>query len=56
MRQRALPLDPEQLPAPLDPLEHEPLGRPCNEVGNDGIDGDSPAGDRDPGLASRDED
>ena len=55
MEQRALALDPEQLAAARDALEHELLGGAGDEVGDDGVDGDPPAGDRDPGLAGRDE-
>ena len=55
MEQRALALDPQQLAAARDALEHEPLGRAGEEVGDDGVDRDAPAGDRDPGLAGRDE-
>ena len=55
MEQRALPLDPEQLAAARDALEHELLGGAGDEVGDDGVDGDPPAGDRDPGLPGRHE-
>ena len=55
MQERALALDPEQLAAALDALDHEPLGGAGDEVGDDGVDGDPPAGDRDPGLPGRDE-
>ena len=34
----------------------EPLGRSCDEVGHDSVDGDAPAGDRDAGLAGGHED
>src|ERR671923_1770576 len=56
MRQRTLPLDPEQLPAPLGALDDEALGRAGQEVGDDGVDGDPPPRDRDPRLAGRNED
>ncbi len=36
-------------------FEHEALGRPGEEVGDDRVDRDPPARDRDPGLARRDE-
>ena len=52
----ALALDPEQLSPARVPLDDEPLGRAGDEVGDDRVDGDPPAGDRDPGLAGRDED
>jgi len=51
----ALPFDPEQI-ALIGPLDHEPLGRAGEEVGDDRVDGDPPAGDRDSGLPGRDED
>ena len=56
MDERALSLDEEQVgPATLVPLEEEPLGRAGEEVGDDGVDRDPPAGDRDARLARRDE-
>ena len=42
-------------PAALGALDDEPLGRAGDEVGDDRVDGDPPARDRDPGLAGRDE-
>ena len=55
MEQRALALDPEQLAAAVTAFEHERLGGAGEEVGDDGVDGDPPPRDRDPGLAGRDE-
>ena len=55
MRDRALTLDEEQLSPALVTLDEEPLGRTRDEVRDDGVDGDSPACDRDPGLAGGDE-
>ena len=55
MRDRALALDEEQLATALVPLDDEPLGRAGDEVRDDGVDGDPPARDRDPGLPGRDE-
>ena len=55
MEQRALALDEQQLAATRDALEHEPLRGAGDEVGDDRVDRDAPAGDRDPGLARRDE-
>ncbi len=55
VRERALALDEEQLAAAPGSLDDEPLGRAGEEVGDDRVDGDSPAGDRDPGLAGRHE-
>src|SRR5437868_12207058 len=37
-------------------FDHEPLSRTRKEIGDDGVDGDPPARDRDPRLAGRDED
>ena len=53
MVDRALTLDPEQRPvsAPAMTLDHQPFGRAGDVVGHDLVDGDAPAGDRDPGLA-----
>ncbi len=51
---RSLTLDPEQVAA-LPALDDEPLGRAGEEVGDDRVDGDAPAGDRDARLAGRDE-
>src|SRR5919202_1971928 len=56
MDDRALSFDPQELAAPLVALDDEPLGGAGEEVGHDGVDRDSPARDRDPGLARRDED
>ena len=36
-------------------LDDEPLPRAGEEVGDDGVDRDAPAGDHDPGLAGGDE-
>ena len=55
MGDRALALDEQQLAAALVTLDDEPLGRAGDEVGDDRVDGDPPARDRDPGLAGRDE-
>ena len=55
MEQRALALDPEQLAAAVAAFDHERLGGAGEEVGDDGVDGDPPPRDRDPGLAGRDE-
>ena len=55
MRERALALDEEELAAATMALDDEPLGRAREEVGDDRVDGDPPAGDRDPRLAGRDE-
>ena len=55
MEQRALALDEEHLPAPLDTLDHEPLGGARDEVGDDRVDRDPPACDRHPRLARRHE-
>ena len=55
MQQRALPLDEQHLAPTLDPFEHELLCGTGDEVGDDGVDGDAPARDRDPGLPGRDE-
>ena len=53
---RALALDEEQLsPAPCA-LDDELLGGAREEVGDDRVDGDAPAGDRDAGLTRRHED
>src|SRR5690348_705809 len=54
--QGALPLDPQKLSPALVPLDDEPLGGAGDEVGDDGVDGDPPACDRDAGLPGRDED
>src|SRR4051794_37415574 len=53
--QRPLALDPQQLSPALVPLDDEPLGGACDEVGDDGVDGDAPAGDRNAGLPGRHE-
>src|SRR5437868_61198 len=55
VQDRALTLDPEQLAAARDALEDELLRGPGEEVGDDGVDRDPPAGDRDPRLPGRDE-
>ena len=55
MEQRSLALDPEQLAAAVAAFDHERLGGAGEEVGDDGVDGDPPPRDRDPGLAGRDE-
>jgi len=54
LRHRRFCADP-QLAAALDTLENEPLGRAGDEVRDDGVDGDAPAGDRDPRLPRWDE-
>src|SRR5919106_2940185 len=56
MDQRALAFDEEQLPSALRSLDDEPLSRAREEVRDDRVDGDPPAGDSDPGLPCRDED
>jgi hypothetical protein len=56
MEDRALTLDPEQVAPALAPLDDEPLRSACDEVGDDRVDRDTPAGDCDAGLAGRDED
>ena len=55
MRDRPLALYPEQAAATLRSLDDELLGGAGEEVRDDRVDGDAPAGDRDPGLAGRDE-
>ena len=55
MEDRALALHPEELAAALAPLDDERLGGAGDEVGDDGVDRDPPAGDRDPRLPGRDE-
>ena len=56
VEQRALALDEEHARRRArTPSSDELLGRAGDEVGDDGVDGDPPAGDRDPGLAGRDE-
>ena len=55
VQQRALALDPEQV-APRGALDDQPLGRPGQEIGDDRVDRDAPARDRDPGLPRRHED
>ena len=42
-------------PPRLAALDDQPLRRAGQEVGDHGVDGDPPAGDRDPGLPGRDE-
>ena len=56
VQERALALDPEQLAAALSPLDDETLRGAREEVGHDGVDRDSPAGDHHARLAGRDED
>ncbi len=56
VEERALALDPEELAAARGALDDEPLGGARDEVGDDRVDGDAPAGDRDPRLPGRDED
>ncbi len=51
VQERALALDPEQLSPALRALDDELFRRAGDEVGDDRVDGDSPAGDRDSGLA-----
>ena len=55
MRERALALDEQELATSSPTLDHEALRRSGDEVGDDRIDGDAPAGDRDPRLPGRDE-
>ena len=43
VRQRSLPLDPQELAASLGALDHEPLGCAGQEVGNDRVDRGSPS-------------
>src|SRR5262249_31608089 len=52
----SLPLDELELAAEVGALDDEALGGSGHEVRDDGVDGDAPAGDGDPGLARRDED
>src|SRR5690349_19366858 len=52
MQDRTLPLDPKEVAAP-GALDDEALGRTGEEIRDDGVDGDAPAGDRDPRLAGR---
>src|SRR5581483_8761262 len=56
MEDRSLSLDPQQLAAPAASLDDEALGGAGDEVGDHRVDGDPPAGDRDPGLSRRNED
>ena len=56
MDERALALDEEELAATARALDDEPLGGAGEEVGDDRVDRDAPAGDRDARLAGRDED
>ena len=51
MEKRALSLDPEHLAALLDAFDHELLRRPGDEVRDDRVDRQPPAGDRDPRLS-----
>jgi hypothetical protein len=55
MDERALPFDEEEVAAPRS-LDHEALAGAGEEVGDDGVDCDSPAGDHDPGLPGGHED
>ena len=55
MDDRALTLDEQELSPALVALDDEPLRRPGDEVRDDGVDRDPPAGDRDPGLPRRNE-
>ncbi len=55
MEQRSLAFDEQDLAPAPDTLEHELLGGTGDEVGDDGVDGDPPARDRDAGLTGRDE-
>jgi hypothetical protein len=56
MDERALTLDEEQLSPTPRPFDDEPFGGAGEKVGDDGVDGDAPAGDRDARLAGGDED
>ena len=56
MDERALALHPEQLAAALAALDDEALGGAGDEVGDDRVDRDPPAGDRHARLPGRDED
>ena len=56
MEDRALALDPEQLSSALVALHDEALGGARDEVGDDRVDRDAPARDRDPGLPRWDKD
>src|SRR6185503_15633240 len=56
MHEGALTLDPQQLATALAPLDDKALGRAAEEVGDDGIDRDPPAGDHHARLSRRDED
>ncbi len=55
VQDRALPLDPEELAAARAPFDDEPLRRARDEVGDDRVDGDPPARDRDARLPGRNE-
>ena len=55
MNERALALDKEQLAAAFVAFDDEPFRRTGEEVGDDGVDGDPPARDRDPRLPCGDE-
>ncbi len=56
VHERALALDEQQLAATPRALDDEPLGGSGEEVGDDRVDSDPPAGDRDARLPGRDED
>src|SRR5262249_39082941 len=56
MEERALTLDPEHLAATGGALDHQLLRGPGGEVGDDRVDGDPPAGDRDARLPGGNED
>ena len=56
MDERALPLDEQDLSPTPSAFDDEPLGCARQEVGDDGVDGDSPTRDRDPRLTGRHED
>src|SRR5713226_878533 len=54
MEDRALALHPEEVSS-LRALDHQSLRGACEEVRDDGVDRDPPAGDRNAGLAGRNE-
>ena len=56
VHERALPFDEQELAAAAGALDDERLGGAREEVGDDRVDGDAPARDRDPRLAGRHED
>ena len=55
VEQRSLSLDPKQLTPALGTLHDEPFRGACDEVGDDGIDGNSPSRNGDASLTCRNE-